>query len=142
MTVEPPVDRPVDWSLETDSRSSLPVDRGHFQRADALGGRPTRSTGFPANWLVHICAHRSTGPVDRCARERAHGQPSQPVDRTIDRLKAPHSRVGVGRPDGRPMALAQSTERSTRGTTVIKKTVGRSTGRAILPFPDCQRADF
>ena len=47
---------------------------------------------------------RSIGTVDRCARGRAHGQPTRPVDRAVDRLKAPHSRVGAGRPGGRPEA--------------------------------------
>ena len=41
---------------------------------------------------------RSTGPVDRCARKREHGQPKRPVDRAVDRLKAPNSRVVAGRP--------------------------------------------
>jgi len=43
---------------------------------------------------------RSTGPVDRYARERAHGQRKRPVDR----LKAPNSRVLAGRPGGQPQA--------------------------------------
>ena len=42
--------------------------------------------------------------VDRYARGRAHGQPTWLVDRTVDRLRAPHSRVGAGRPGGRPLA--------------------------------------
>ena len=63
---------------------------------------------------------RSTGTVDRCARDVHKGLPIRPVDRVVDRLKAPHSRVGAGQ----PMALA------------------RSTGRAFLPFLGCQRADF
>ena len=70
----------------------------------------------------------------------------RPVDRAVDRLKSPHSRVGAGQPGGRPLALARSTGRSTGGTTIIKMTVGRSTGRStrrsVLPFPGCQRADF
>ena len=55
--------------LDTESSSSLPVDRpvdrGHFQRAELSG----RSTGPPAHGCVHVCAcqstDRSTGPVDR-----------------------------------------------------------------------------
>ena len=36
---------------------------------------------------------RSTGPVDRCAQERARCQPLRPVDSTVNRLKFPYSWV-------------------------------------------------
>jgi len=66
--------------LDTESNSSLPVDRpvdrGHFQRAKLSDGRPGRSIGLPAHGCVHVCAHRSTGPVDRLL-PRSTG----PVDR-------------------------------------------------------------
>ena len=90
------------------------------------------------NWRstepIDRTSSRSTGTVDRCARDVHKGQPIQSVDRAVDWLKAPLS--GGGR----------STGLSTVGLTVRKVTIGRSTrrstGRAILPFPDCQRADF
>ena len=46
--------------------------------------------------------------VDRHGRPMCTGRAQRlairPVDRAVDRLKAPHSRVGGGRPGGRPMA--------------------------------------
>ena len=50
---------------------------------DSVGGRPD---GRPDQG-------RSTRLVDRCARDVHKGQPSRPVNREVDRLKAPSSRV-------------------------------------------------
>ena len=36
-----------------------------FREQSSLDGRPTRSTGPPAQAGVHACARRSTAPVDR-----------------------------------------------------------------------------
>ena len=38
----------------------------------------------PDQLAVDRTSGRSTGPVDRCARERAHGQPTRLVDRAVD----------------------------------------------------------
>ena len=89
---------------------------------------------------------RSTGPVDRHARGRAHSQPLRPVDRAVDRLQVPHSRVGavdrtvdsrlgIGRPRGRP---AGSTVRN----LIVGRSTGRWTGRAFQPFPAANGQNF
>ena len=69
MTVEPPVDQPLDRRLETESKAlcrSTGRSTGAISREQKLSaGRPTRSIGLPAKTIVHICARRSTGPVDR-----------------------------------------------------------------------------
>ena len=65
---------------------------------------PTLGWG-PVDWWSTVGCGRSTGTVDRCARWRAHGQPTRPVVRAVDWLKAPHSRVGAGRPGGWPLAV-------------------------------------
>ena len=89
-TVVPPVDRPVDRGLDTESRAlcrSTAAGRpANGQISDRCatgrpGGRPRpgyreqsslpvdrpvdRATGPPAKWPVHVCAHRLTRPVDR-----------------------------------------------------------------------------
>ena len=60
LTGRPPVDR-ADTESRALCRSTDPVDRGHFQRAELSG----RSTGPPAQAGVHTCARRSTESVDR-----------------------------------------------------------------------------
>ena len=64
-TVEPPVDR----SLDTESRHSLPVDRpvdrGLFQRAELSSGRPGWSTSPPAKQAVHVLCTSVDRPVDQ-----------------------------------------------------------------------------
>ena len=75
LTVVPAIDRPVDRGLDTESRLSV-RSTGAFQRAEALCGRPGRSTGPPARTGVHVCARRSTDSVDRL-QARSTG----PVDR-------------------------------------------------------------
>jgi len=81
---------------------------------------------------------RSIGTVDRRARGRAHSQPLRPVDRAVDRLQVPHSRVGavdrtvdrrlgIDRPRGRPTS-------STVRNLTIGRSTGRSIGRAFQPF--------
>ena len=51
--------------LDTESSSSLPVDRGHFQRAE-LSGRSTDPVDRPpALAACTSCARRSIGPVDQ-----------------------------------------------------------------------------
>ena len=46
-------------------QSSLPVDRGHFQRAELSGGRPGRSIGPPAKQAVHVLCTSVDRPIDR-----------------------------------------------------------------------------
>ena len=46
-------------------QSSLPVDRGHFQIAELPGRSIAQSTSPPVQTAVHVCARRSTGPIDR-----------------------------------------------------------------------------
>ena len=69
LTVGPAVDRSVDRGLDTESRSSLPVNRpvgrGQIQRAELSGGRPGRSTGPPAKQGVHVLCTSVDHPVDR-----------------------------------------------------------------------------
>ena len=62
--------------LDTESSSSLPVDRGHSQRAELSGRSTARSTGPPAQAACAFCARRSARPVDRLL-PRSTG----PVDR-------------------------------------------------------------
>ena len=72
MTIEPPVDRPVDRKLKTENRalcrSTGLSTRAIFREQKLSGGRPTRSTGLPAKTTVHVRARRSTGAVDRLLR--------------------------------------------------------------------------
>jgi len=53
-------------------------------------------TALAVDRTVDRTRSRSTVTVDRCAREVHKGQPTRPVDRAVDQLKAPHSRVGAG----------------------------------------------
>ena len=63
--------------LDSESSSSLPVDRGHFQRAELSGRSTARSTGPPALDICTSCARRSTGPVDRLLPRSTGRQPGQ-----------------------------------------------------------------
>ena len=61
---------------------------------EKLPARLWRSTG-----PVDRTKSRSTGPIDRRAQNVHADQPLGPVDRAVDRLQVPHSRVGaVDRP--------------------------------------------
>ena len=55
--------------LGTEIRSSLPVNRPGRPRSTSVDRQiapvDRAVNGLPAKWLVHVCAHRSTGPVDR-----------------------------------------------------------------------------
>ena len=66
---------------------------------DCTGGRPN---GRPDQ----ESADRNGRPM---CTSRAQRPAIRPVDRVVDRLKAPYSRVGADRPGGRPLALARST---------------------------------
>ena len=57
-------------------------------------------TALAVDRTVDRPSGRSTGTVDRCARDVHKGQPIRSIDRAVGRLKAPHSRVGAGRPGG------------------------------------------
>ena len=86
-------------------------------------------------------------------------QPLGPVDRAVDRLQVPHSRVGavdltvdreqgtVDRAIDRPQSnllsgLARSTGRSTAGLNVNFFDRWPVDRKGILAFSSCQRADF
>jgi len=89
----------------------------------------------PDTLAVDRSSGRSTGAVDRCAR----GRPQSLAGRSGGRPTDCTPLSSGGRSTGRStVGLAWFTGRSTGGTTVIKMTVGRSiglsTGRAILPF--------
>ena len=67
-TVVPSVDRSVDRGKiqRADSLSGRPlVDRGLSREQSFLDGQPCRSTGHLPGQGVHVCARRSTDPVDR-----------------------------------------------------------------------------
>ena len=70
---------------------------------------------FPELLLVRLS--RSTVVVDRRARMRARWLPHEPVDRTVARLKATHSRVSpvdraVDRPESRYSLVLGTVDRS------------------------------
>ena len=109
---------------------------------------------LPVDWTVDRCKSRSTGLVDRRAQACMPAWAGGPIDRAVDRpessalWKWPRS---TGRSTGRelslyPVPIDRAVDRpesrslcfqvrSTGGTTVIKMTVGRSTGRSFLTFP-------
>ena len=61
-----PPGRPNLWNRESESLPvDRPVDRGISREQTSLDGRLGRSTGPPARTGVHVCARRSTAPVDR-----------------------------------------------------------------------------
>jgi len=69
----------------------------------ALPGSVGRPHGRPdQDRTVDRTRSRSTVAIDRRAQGRARWLPFKPVDRTIDRLRATHSRVAPDRPSGRP----------------------------------------
>ena len=87
-----------------------------------------------------------------CSGDRPDGRPDQEsVDRHGRPMctgRAQRPAYSAGRPRGRPTENTPLSDggRSIGGTTVIKMTVNRSTGRSteriVLPFPGCQRAEF
>ena len=89
------------------------------------GGRPGRSVG-----PVVGRPDRSTDVHETCTKAKL----AWPVDRAVDWLKSPHSRVGAvdrelwpGQPGGRPL-------RSTAKNLTVGRSIGRSTGRAFWSF--------
>ena len=65
-----------------------PVDRDQIQRTlCSLDGRPYRSTDPQAKWPVHICAHRSTGPVDRLLSRSTVRSTGRRPGQTISEIK-------------------------------------------------------
>ena len=84
-----PAGRPRPWNRE---QVSLPVDRpgrpGLSREQKLSGSRPGRSTGPPAKAGVHVCARRSTVPVDRL-QARSTG--------LVDRQKPGHVIFGIKR---------------------------------------------
>ena len=70
-----------------------------------------------------------------CSLEMAPGRPAESSALCIQFRS-------TGRSTGQRAVALWFQARSTGGTTVRNLTVGRSTGRAKLPFPGCQRAKF